>query len=338
MRAFYCDHFVLPLPEGHRFPMAKYRLLREAVLASGLVTREELRVPEAATSEELTRAHTGDYVTRVVRGELDRQEVRRLGFPWSPAMVERSRRSAGATLAACRVALSEGVAVNLAGGTHHAFADRGEGYCLFNDAAVAARAMLAEGLVRRVLVVDTDVHQGNGTAAIFRDDPAVFTFSIHGARNFPFHKEVSDLDLALDDGTADEAYLAALADGLDQAFSRARPELVIFVSGADPHRDDRLGRLALSFAGLAARDAMVFARAVAAECPVAVAMAGGYGTRVEDTVRIHLGTVAAARRTWETLRGIAPATRRGEVLPGGAGGEEPWRWETPGVDTEVPAL
>ena len=209
-------------------------------------------------------------------------------------MVERSRRSAGATLEACRAALEEGVAVNLAGGTHHAFADRGEGYCVFNDSAIAARAMQAEGRAARVLVVDCDVHQGNGTASIFADDPTVFTFSIHGAKNFPFRKEKSDLDVELPDGVEDEAYLSDLAPALAEAISRCRPDLAIYVSGADPYAGDRLGRLSLSRDGLAERDRVVFAALRGAGVPVAVTMAGGYARDIEDTVAIHLQTVRLA--------------------------------------------
>jgi acetoin utilization deacetylase AcuC-like enzyme len=207
VKAFYTDQFVLPLPEGHRFPMAKYSLLRRRVAESGLIAPDDLRVPHAATDEEILRAHSADYLRRVVEGRLTAAEVRRIGFPWSPAMAERSRRSNGATIEACRAALAEGAAVNLAGGTHHAFRDCGEGYCVFNDSAVAARAMQAEGRACRVVVLDCDVHQGNGTAAIFRDDPTVFTFSIHGAKNFPLRKEVSDLDVGLPDGCGDAEYL-----------------------------------------------------------------------------------------------------------------------------------
>lgn len=299
MKAFYCDQFVLPLPEGHRFPMEKYRLLRERALATGAVRPEELTVPEPATDEEILRAHDPEYLRRVKTGELDRPAVRRLGFPWSPAMVERSRRSAGGTIGACREALESGAAVNLAGGTHHAFRDRGEGYCVLNDAAIAARAMQAEGRVGRVVVIDTDVHQGNGTAAIFAGDPTVFTFSIHGRNNFPFHKEKSDLDVELDDRTGDAAYLAALDEGLDRAFGTlgaADADLAIFVSGADPHEGDRLGRLAVTRAGLLARDRMVFARCRRAGLPVAVVMAGGYGKVLAETVEVHVQTLAEARR------------------------------------------
>lgn len=302
MKAYYCDHFVLPLPDGHRFPMEKYRLLRERVLAAGLVEPADLIEPRPASDEEILRVHDPEYLRRVRSGTLERQEIRRIGFPWSPEMVERSRRSAGGTILACRETLESGTAVNLAGGTHHSFRDRGEGFCVLNDAAIAARAMQAEGRVRRVVIIDTDVHQGNGTAAIFRDDPTVFTFSIHGRNNFPFHKEKSDLDVELDDGTADEAYLAALEAGLDRALEAAEADLAIFVSGADPHEGDRLGRLAVSREGLLARDRLVFERCGRAGLPVAVVMAGGYGRNVTDTVEVHVQTVTEAKRHWSALR------------------------------------
>ncbi|MFC5302728.1 histone deacetylase [Azospira restricta] len=295
MRLFYTGAFVLPLPAGHRFPMAKYSLLRERLLADGF-DASAFHTPEAASDAELCRAHDPDYVRRVAAGELSAAEMKRIGFPWSPQMVERSRRSAGATLAACRAALDDGCAANLAGGTHHAQADRGEGFCVFNDAAVAARAMQAEGRVRRVAVIDCDVHQGNGTAAILAGDDSVFTFSIHGARNFPFDKEQSDLDIELADGTADADYLAALDAGLAATFARSRPELVIYLAGADPYAGDRLGRLALSFAGLAERDERVLAACRDRGTPVALAMAGGYAEPIADTVSIHATTIRTARR------------------------------------------
>ncbi|WP_448336433.1 histone deacetylase family protein [Chloroflexus aurantiacus] len=294
MRAFYSDTFVLPLPPGHRFPMEKYALLRERVLSEGIVTPERLHVPEPASITELCRAHDAHYVERVINGQLTSAEIRRIGFPWSPQMVERSRRSAGATIAACRVALSEGVGVNLAGGTHHAFADAGAGYCVFNDAAVAARAIQAEGRAQRIAIIDCDVHQGDGTAAIFTGDPTVFTFSIHGAHNFPFRKQQSDLDIALPDATGDTAYLDALEWGVRQVFAIARPDLVIYLAGADPYYDDRLGRLSLTKAGLAERDRLVFSYCRAAGVPVAVTMAGGYARQISDTVDIHTHTIAAA--------------------------------------------
>lgn len=292
MRIFYSDHFVLPLPAAHRFPMSKYALLRERVLASeygaGCV------VPEAASDAEITLAHCADYLGRVKGGSLSADEQRSIGFPWSPQMVERSRRTSGATIAAARAALEEGTAANLAGGTHHAFRDRGEGFCVLNDSAIAARALQAEGRVRRVLIVDCDVHQGNGTAAIFRDDPSVFTFSIHGANNFPFRKEASDLDVELADGTGDRAYLEALERGLSTALERADADLAIYLAGADPYCDDRLGRLRLTRQGLLERDRLVFEHCERSRLPVAVTMAGGYARDIADTVAIQFNTIETA--------------------------------------------
>lgn len=296
MNVFYCDRFVLPLPKGHRFPMAKYARLRERVRAADLVPAGSLREPVAASDAELGRAHDAGYIRRVVGGTLDRTEVRRIGFPWSPELVERSRRSAGGTLGACRAALDDGVAVNLAGGTHHASAACGEGFCVFNDAAVAARALQAERRVRRVLVVDLDVHQGNGTAAIFRADPSVFTFSVHGAHNYPFEKATSDLDIALRDDTLDGEYLDVVAAGTERAIERARPDLAMYIAGADPFEGDKLGRLAVSKAGLAERDRIVFDACERAGLPVAVVMGGGYAPDVDDIVDIHFATVAEAAR------------------------------------------
>jgi acetoin utilization deacetylase AcuC-like enzyme len=220
--------------------------------------------------------------------------MRRIGFPWSPAMVERSRRSSGATIEACRAALAEGVAANLAGGTHHAFAEHGEGYCIFNDSAVAARAMQAEGRVQRVLILDCDVHQGNGTAAILQGDDTIFTFSIHGANNFPFRKQKSDLDIDLPDRTSDDAYLDALEGGVIASLERARPELVIYLAGADPYFDDRLGRLALTKGGLAERDRLVFHYCRRVGLPITITMAGGYARRISDTVDIQFQTLVLA--------------------------------------------
>lgn len=295
MKLFYSDQFVLPLPEGHRFPMEKYARLRERIVQTGLLPPGNLYVPPAASDEQILRVHDAEYLRRLSRGMLSRQEVRRIGFPWSPEMVERSRRSTGATIAACRAALADGCAANLAGGTHHAFADRGEGYCVFNDAAIAARELQAAGQVRRVLIIDADVHQGNGTAAIFADDPSVFTFSIHGAKNFPFHKEHSDLDIALADNTDDERYLIEIERGLATALEQAQPDLAIYIAGADPFLDDKLGRLALSKAGLAKRDYIVLHYCQWARIPVAICMAGGYARHIQDTVDIHFRTIQTAR-------------------------------------------
>jgi acetoin utilization deacetylase AcuC-like enzyme len=301
MKAFYSDLFVIPLPEAHRFPIQKYPLLRQAVLDARLLGPGDLRVPEPANDGEILRAHDEDYMRRVVAGRLTAPEIRRIGLPWSPELVARARRSVGGTIEACRAALQEGVAVNLAGGTHHAFRDHGQGFCVFNDTVIAARTVQAEGLVQHVVVIDCDVHQGNGTAAITAADPSIFTFSIHCEQNFPLHKEQSDLDIALDEGTGDDTYLEALASGLQRALAWADAGLAIYLAGADPHEGDRLGRLALTKAGLAERDRLVFDRCRWAGIPVAVVMGGGYGRRTQDTVDIHLETVriaAQAAQAW----------------------------------------
>jgi len=305
MQAFHSDHFTLPLPAGHSFPMSKYRLLREAVERD----LPAMRVSEAppASDGELALVHAPRYVSAVAEGLLSPAQQREIGFPWSPRMAERARRSVGATIAAARAALAEGLAANLAGGTHHAYPDRGSGYCVFNDVAVAARLMQAEWhrlrrSLLRVLVVDLDVHQGNGTAAIFRDDPTVFTLSLHGAKNFPARKETSDLDVELPDGCRDAAYLAALDAALAEVWRRHRdapPGLAFFVAGADPHEHDRLGRLKLSFDGLAERDRRVFAALRERGIPVAVSMAGGYGRDVVGTVAVHRRTLQEALHSWQ---------------------------------------
>ncbi|WP_265941762.1 histone deacetylase [Dechloromonas sp. A34] len=302
MKLYYTDVFVLPLPAGHRFPMEKYSRLRQALLAGGEFAADDFHLPHAATDQELARAHDPDYIRQVAAGQLSEKAQKAIGFPWSEGMVERSRRSAGATICACRNALVDGVSANLAGGTHHAFRDRGEGFCVFNDAAVAARAMQAEGRAERVLVIDCDVHQGNGTASILAGDDSIFTFSIHGARNFPFAKERSDHDIELPDGCADTAYLLRLDEGLDIAFDLARPDLVIYLAGADPYRDDRLGRLGLSIDGLAERDRRVFSRCQAHRTPVAIAMAGGYARNIDDTVAIHANTIRSAKSLLDVIR------------------------------------
>ncbi len=302
MKLFYTDIFVLPLPPGHRFPMEKYSLLRQRLLASGKFSVDDFHTPAAASHDELQRAHSASYIQRVSAGELSSAEQKRIGFPWSPGMVERSLRSAGATLAACRAALTDGCSANLAGGTHHAHADHGEGFCVFNDAAVAARAMQAEGRATQIAIIDCDVHQGNGTAAILQGDDSIFTFSIHGARNFPFEKENSDLDIELPDGTGDEVYLAALEAGLAEVFARSQPDLVIYLAGADPYAGDRLGRLKLSFSGLKARDHRVLGTCRERRIPVALAMAGGYAQPIEDTVSIHATTILAARDLFAVSR------------------------------------
>jgi len=295
---YYSDVFVLPLPSHHRFPMGKYVRLRDRLMAGGEFAPPDFIVPPAVTDAEIERVHCARYRERVASGALDAREQRAIGFPWSEAMVERSRRSSGATLAAAREALSRGWSANLAGGTHHAFRDRGEGFCVFNDCAIAARAMQAEAGLARIAIVDCDVHQGNGTASIFARDDAVFTFSIHGARNFPFAKEASDLDVELADGTGDDEYLWHLERALDETLERARPQLVFYLAGADPYEDDRLGRLKLTQRGLLARDEHVLRTLQARGIPVAIAMAGGYARNIDDSVAIHARTLQAARRIY----------------------------------------
>jgi acetoin utilization deacetylase AcuC-like enzyme len=311
MQAFYSDHFVLPLPSGHRFPMPKYRLLRDAI--AGQLAGVRLTEAPPASEGELALVHEPAYVSAVLNGWLSAEQQREIGFPWSPLMAERARRSVGATVAAARAALmqGEGLAANLAGGTHHAYAHKGGGYCVFNDIAVAARLMQAEwhrvhrGLLR-VAVIDLDVHQGNGTAAIFRDDPTVFMLSVHGEKNFPFRKEPSDLDVDLPDGCADDAYLAAVDDALAALWQRhgaQAPGLVFYLAGADPYEGDRLGRLKVSAAGLAERDRRVFAALRERRIPAVLTMGGGYGHVIDETVAIQLTTYVQAFASWQRWQG-----------------------------------
>lgn len=293
MKVFCCDQFAYPLPAGHRFPIGKYTLLRERV-GRELDGRCEMITSEAATDAELLLAHDREYLDKIVTGGLSPREVRRIGLPWSTELIERSRRSVGSSLGACRAALAEGIAASLTGGTHHAYADHGEGFCVFNDVAVAARAMQREGRVRRMAIIDCDVHQGNGTASIFRNDPSVYTFSMHGAKNFPLHKEQSDLDVELPDGTDDCLYLDLLMGGLDRVLPASCADLAIYLAGADAFIGDTLGRLALTKQGLAERDRVVFERCREAGIPVAVVMGGGYARHIEDTVDVQFRTISIA--------------------------------------------
>jgi acetoin utilization deacetylase AcuC-like enzyme len=308
MDIYYSDHFTLPLPPTHRFPMPKYALLRERVLSAHFPPTTQLLVAPPALDEEILRVHTPAYWSRVVTGTLDEKEIRRIGFPWSPGLVERTRRSVGGTLAACRAVMPERhssppahltpsapmISVNLAGGTHHAYPEHGEGYCVLNDVAIAARAMLAEARAARVVIIDCDVHQGNGTAAIFIGDPLVYTFSIHADKNFPAHKESSHLDIALPDGCGDSGYLSALLEGLEIAIEDSQADLALYIAGADPYAGDRLGRLSLSKNGLLERDRLVFDACRSSGIPVVVVMGGGYGLQIEDTVDIQFQTVCLA--------------------------------------------
>ncbi len=315
VQVFYATEFVLPLPAGHRFPMAKYGRLRERLSAEFPQIRLGQALP--ASDGELALVHTPDYIQAIAQGTLSAAAQREIGFPWSTAMAERARRSVGATVQASRAALAgEGIAANIAGGTHHSYADKGSGFCVFNDAAVAARLMQAEHARAhrargplRVAIIDLDVHQGNGTARIFAHDDSVFTLSLHGEKNFPFRKEPSDLDVELPDGTGDAVYLEALERSLEELERRFEPGLVIYLAGADPHEGDRLGRLKLTFDGLEARDRRVMDWACQRHVPLAFAMAGGYGTDMEVTVQVQMNTYRVAleyRARWAALEGTSP--------------------------------
>lgn len=292
MRAWTSARFSVPLPPGHRFPMAKYAMIAEGVVARGIVPRERLAEPSRASREAVTRVHDAGYVDAVLEHGLTEAEQRRLGFPWRPELAERSLRTVQGTIEATRDALACGIGLNLAGGTHHAFPGHGEGFCVFNDVAIAIRTLQAEGRITRAVVLDLDVHQGNGTARIFADDPGVFTFSMHGAGNYPFRKERSRLDLELPDRTGDDAYLALLSRHLDAVLEEARADLAVFIAGADPYRFDRLGRLSLSMEGLEQRDAAVLAACRRRGLPVAVVLGGGYAADLQDVVTIHANTCA----------------------------------------------
>jgi acetoin utilization deacetylase AcuC-like enzyme len=301
--------YPLPLPEGHRFPAEKYALLRDCIIAEGIAPASRVHDPDAASDALLRLVHTADYVERVTRGTLGATEERRLGFPWSPQLVERSRRTVGGTIAAARHALSHGVAMNLAGGTHHAFPDHGEGFCVFNDVAITLRLLQREGLIRRAAVLDLDVHQGNGTHAMFTGDRSVYTFSMHGAHNYPFRpmpgpsavasgesrwgyavRVPGTLDVELPDGTNDAEYLEQLEAALPRVLHDAQPDLVMFLAGADPHEGDRLGRMKLTFEGLERRDSMVIQSCREVGLPIVAVIAGGYGRAIADTVRVHVAT------------------------------------------------
>ncbi len=295
MRVFHCDHFAVPLPSEHRFPMAKYARLRARLVELGVLDERELEAAEPAPIEKLVLAHDSSYVESFVSGSIEARAMARIGFPWSRELVLRSTASVGATLAATRAALEHGFSGTLAGGTHHAHRSEGSGFCVFNDIAVAAVDLLERRDVERILIVDLDVHQGDGTAAIFEHDERVFTFSMHGARNFPAKKERGDLDVALEDGIDDELYLPMLDLHLAEALERSQPEFVFYQGGVDPLREDRLGRLALSHAGLAERDARVFRAARELGVPLVATLGGGYAEPIELSIEAHVNTYRAAR-------------------------------------------
>jgi acetoin utilization deacetylase AcuC-like enzyme len=287
MRAIYTPEYVVPLPEGHPFPMRKFSALHEILLDEGLLDPADVAAPWPASWEDLLLVHTPDYLDALREGSLDRRAERKMGLPWSARLVRRSRTAVQGTLNAARLALGDGIAANLAGGTHHAFPDHGEGYCVLNDVAVAARVLLRDGDARRILVVDLDVHQGNGTAAVFADDDRVYTFSMHGERNYPWDKQRSSRDVGLPDGLSDEGYLAALDAHLPAAFDAARPDIVFYLAGADVLAGDRFGRLALTRRGVHARDRYVLMTARERGVPITLLLGGGYARTPELTADIH---------------------------------------------------
>jgi acetoin utilization deacetylase AcuC-like enzyme len=295
MRASYSDRYVIKLPENHRFPIIKYARIRERLVSEGTLRAAEITEPALAERDAILLVHSADYYDRLASGQLTDREIRRLGLPWSEALVSRSRFSVAGTIAAARAALCDGVAANLGGGTHHAFADHGEGFCVLNDIAVAIRLLRAEGLIRRAAVIDCDVHQGNGTAHIFADDPEVFTLSLHGEKNYPLVKQQSTIDVGLADRTGDKEYLDALALALPGAIGRFRPDIIFYQAGVDPYEGDRLGRLALTLDGLKRRDKLVFTECSARSVPTVITLGGGYASEVRDTVEAHCNTIRAAR-------------------------------------------
>ncbi len=295
MHAWASDHFLVPVPAGHRFPNGKFAAVRESLLRDGVLAPERVHRSEPAPLEWLARVHTEEYIERVVAGTLSADEQRRIGVPWSPGLVQRARAAVFGTVAAAHAAYEHGVAGNLAGGSHHAFRDRGEGYCVFNDIAVAIGDLRAHGRAKRPLIVDLDVHQGNGTAAIFADDASVFTLSLHGATNFPLRKERSTRDVEFADGAEDWEYIGALDRALPDALHAHRPDVVFYQAGVDALADDALGRLALSPHGLAVRDARVFAQCAERAIPVVITMGGGYARPIERSIHAHANVWRSAR-------------------------------------------
>ncbi len=302
MRVHYCDHFPVPLPAGHRFPMHKYASLRERLLERGVLEPEQLIAAEPVALVDVRAVHAPTYVDAFLDGTLPKDAVRRLGFPWSPQLVRRTLASVGGTCMAAAAALDDGLSGNLAGGTHHAYRDFGSGFCAFNDIAIAAVQLLDAGRIQRALVFDVDVHQGDGTAAIFEGDERVFTCSLHGAKNFPARKTTSDLDVPLPDDTGDEAYLEALTAALEASLDAARPDIVFVQGGVDGLATDRLGRLALTPSGMAERDRLLLERFTGAGLPTVLTLGGGYSEPIEHTIDANVATYAAARACMRTSR------------------------------------
>jgi acetoin utilization deacetylase AcuC-like enzyme len=294
VNVFYSDHYVVELPAGHRFPMGKYAMLRRALVERGVVAATDLVAAQWAERAQIVRVHDADYVDAFIAGRVDPKIMREIGLPWSPHLVERTLASAGGTLGATYAALRDGIAGNLAGGTHHAHRARGSGFCVFNDLAIGAADALATGAVDQVLIFDADVHQGDGTATIFAGDMRVLTVSIHGAHNFPFRKARSDVDIELPDDAGDDAYLDAVHRAWHQAIDRARPELVLYQAGVDALEADKLGRLSVTPAGLEARDRFVLGAAREAGLPIVLTLGGGYAQPLDPSIDAHVTTYRVA--------------------------------------------
>jgi acetoin utilization deacetylase AcuC-like enzyme len=298
MRVFYSPHYYADIGDTHIFPIRKFELVRDRLLSEGTLHPNELVEPDPANVEDVRLVHTNDYVSRLCAGELTAKEIRRLGLPWSESLVRRSFYAVGGTISAAQTALEHGCGSNLAGGTHHSFADHGEGFCVFNDVAIAIRTLRKDGLIQRAAIVDCDVHQGNGTATIFAGDDDIFTFSIHGVNNYPLFKVCSTRDIELPDATSDVVYLARLTGSLPDVFDW-NPDIVFYLAGADPHLNDKLGRLAVSTEGLRQRDAHVLTECFLREIPVTTVMSGGYGKDIDETIEIHCNTIRTIKEIFE---------------------------------------
>lgn len=309
MQVFYTPRYYADIGEGHVFPIRKFELVRDRLLHEGTLQLGDIVAPQPAPVQDVLLVHTEDYITRLRAGSLTPRELRRLGLPWSKALVRRSFLATGGTIGAARAALVSGVGSNLAGGTHHAFPDRGEGFCVLNDVAIAIRVLYRDRLIERAAIVDCDVHQGNGTATIFADDESVFTFSMHGAKNYPLFKARSTLDVELPDQTSDDEYLNTLAGHLPRVFAH-EPDIIFYLGGADPFFGDKLGRLSLSMAGLRARDEFVLAECRGRGVPVVTVMSGGYAEKISDTVEIHCNTIRAVRQLFHSSQSVQPNTDR----------------------------
>jgi acetoin utilization deacetylase AcuC-like enzyme len=310
MRVFYSPRYYADIGPGHIFPIRKFELVRDRLLAEGTLQLENLVEPEPASMEQVLLVHTADYVERLCDGKLTANEIRRLGLPWSPALVQRSFYASGGTICAAREALISGVASNLAGGTHHSFPDHGEGFCVLNDVAIAVRVLQQESLIETAAIVDCDVHQGNGTATIFAGDPTVFTFSMHGAKNYPLFKKLSTIDIELPDNTGDDAYLESLKSNLPKVL-QFEPDIVFYLAGADPFVGDKLGRLALTIDGLRKRDELVLTSCYKRELPVVTVMSGGYGEQLGDTVEIHCNTIRSVQSVFFSRQTILSNSQAG---------------------------